>query len=154
MAPELAQCEKLSDPGSNWASCLVVLPTACGSREQRAEHVQWAQCSFSVHFLSMFWLIPKIQIPVKYFVHSNFGKCEDWKQKKPCFCWNVLFLRLFQRIKSSTLIKELGLESCLESNSLEIFFKGQWLRQKALAQTMPPENRIWVETHRHLLLLT
>ena len=47
-APELAQCEKLSDRGSNWASCLVVLPTACGSREQRGEHSKWAQCPFSV----------------------------------------------------------------------------------------------------------
>lgn len=48
MPSELAQCEKLSDCGSKWASCLVVLPTACGSGQQRGERINWAQCPFPV----------------------------------------------------------------------------------------------------------
>lgn len=32
---------------------------------------------FFFQYYPICWLIPKIQILVKYFVHSNFGKCED-----------------------------------------------------------------------------
>lgn len=42
-----------------------------------AGHLVSFLCSVVLGCNPMFSLIPQIQIPVKYFVHSNFAKCED-----------------------------------------------------------------------------